>query len=45
MTRDVHQQAREWIALTGTALTGKDGLSDARAVAVAGALAGVRLLP
>jgi hypothetical protein len=30
MTRDVHQQVREWIALTGAALTGKDGPSEAQ---------------
>jgi predicted anti-sigma-YlaC factor YlaD len=30
MTRDLHQQVQEWIALTGTVLTGKDGLSDAQ---------------
>ena len=30
MTRDVHQQMREWIALTGAALTGKDGVSEAQ---------------
>ncbi|MGA9898388.1 MAG: hypothetical protein WBQ09_09830 [Terriglobales bacterium] len=28
MTRDIHQQAQEWIALTGAASTGKDGLSE-----------------
>jgi hypothetical protein len=28
MTRDIHQQVREWIALTGAALTSKDGLSE-----------------
>jgi len=28
MTRDIHQQAREWIALTGAAFNGKDGLSE-----------------
>jgi predicted anti-sigma-YlaC factor YlaD len=28
MTRDIHQQAQEWIALTGAAFTGKDSLSE-----------------
>jgi len=28
MTRNVHQQAQEWIALTGAAFTGKDSLSE-----------------